>query len=157
MLSGPVSEQNERSSFVMSSPSSPIFDGIVKPLLPRNPQLYSPPGIMPFAFMRIISRGSSPVHAHTKLQVNDPLRRSDRGMSSLPSSPHATILRDLRFVRAPHSSGIPPVNLLFSPPAGFPLKSSVWSETGRCFGNTPVHANVTDLLQSAHNRGFSVP
>ena len=33
--------------------------------------------------MRIISRGSSPVdpspvHAHTKLQVKDPLRRSDR-------------------------------------------------------------------------------
>ena len=42
--------------------------------------------------MRIISRGSSPVHAHTKLQVKDPLRRSDRVLSGLPSSPHASHL-----------------------------------------------------------------
>ena len=56
MLSGPVSEQFERSSFVMLSPSSPMFEGSVKPVLSNNPNA----PMMPFAFMRIISSGNSP-------------------------------------------------------------------------------------------------
>ena len=52
-----------------------MFDGSVKPALPDRKTS------TPFACMRMISRGSSPVHAHTKLQVKDPLRRSDRVLS----------------------------------------------------------------------------
>ena len=43
--------------------------------------------------------------------VSTKITRSDRMLSGLPSSPQKNILSSLRFVRAPHSGGIPPVNL----------------------------------------------
>ena len=158
MLRGPVSEQFERSSFVMSPPSSPMFDGSVKPLLPARPQpkLFFACGITPLAFRRIISTGSSPVHArhvHSKkrsVEVLRPgteptlelvprcievgqigkfteflgqppcknrgnfsvnVRRSVRVLPNAPWSLQRAILSCLRFVRAPHSGGMPPVKL----------------------------------------------
>ena len=38
------------------------------------------------------------------------ITRSDRVLSSLPSRLQLAMMRFLRFVRAPHSDGIPPVN-----------------------------------------------
>ena len=66
------------------------------------------------------------------------MKRSDRMLSGLPSSPHATILRDVRFVRAPHSDGIPPVNLLVLWRDRTP-RLSTSSEVGSCLGSSPAN------------------
>ena len=59
----PVSEQLLRSSVVMSSPSSPMFVGSVKPgVLPESATR------TPFAFMQITSSGSSPTRANENNQ-----------------------------------------------------------------------------------------
>ena len=53
-----------------------------------------------------------------------------------PPRPHTTMLSSLRLVRAPHSDGIPPVNLLVLLMLSPSLSTS--SETGSCLGSPPV-------------------
>ena len=68
----------------------------------------------PFAFKRPIESGSSPArnfHIHMSLFVQA-LRP---GAERLTVESACAMLSSLRFVRAPHSDGIPPVNLLVFP------------------------------------------
>ena len=78
--------------------------------------------------------------------------RSARVLSSLPSSPQEAILSSLRFVRAPHSGGIPPVNLLVLSPYSPSVSTS--SEVGSTFGKGP--AQTQRQLQSRRPNNRSV-
>ena len=66
------------------------------------------------------------------------LKRSVRMLSSLPSRPQKDILISLRFVRAPHSGGIPPVNLCFRFRLSPPVRLRISSEVGSTFGKGPA-------------------
>ena len=80
------------------------------------------------------SLGNCPAKEVTILTRN--LKSSDRMLSGLPSRPHANILSCLRFVSAPHSDGIPPVNLC-DLKKRLPLMLSTSSETGSSLGSSP--------------------
>ena len=65
-----------------------------------------------------------------------PLNYVARNRQISPSREHATILSSFRLVRAPHSDGIPPVNLFLVPRSSPKLRNS--SDNGSCLGNSPA-------------------